>query len=168
MPILALLVFGVLAEIATFIAVGKAIGIAATLLLAIASCLGGLMLVRLLGLDALRRAEESLARGESPAGAVFDAGCLVLAAILLALPGFLSDIVALMLLIRPLRRFIGGLLWRRLQASPDARVWIHTRYGRTTRSDVVEGEFVEIIDANALPKPGRQAPGRPERGPEKP
>ncbi|MCC6467579.1 MAG: FxsA family protein [Alphaproteobacteria bacterium] len=152
MPLLALFILVVFAEIATFIAVGKAIGVLATLALLALSLIGGLMLVRVLGLDALRRAEASLARGESPAGAVFDAACVALAGVLLALPGFLSDIVALCLLVRPLRKWMGSMLWHRLQASPNVRVWTHQ--GGAT---VVEGDYVEIVEGRALspPRPGR-------------
>ena len=71
MPLLILFVFVVFAEIATFIAVGRAIGVLATLALVFAAMIGGMMLVKVLGIDALRRAEASLASGESPAGAVF-------------------------------------------------------------------------------------------------
>jgi len=147
MPVLALLVLGVFAEIATFILVGRSIGVVATLALVALSTILGLMLVRALGLDALRRAEASLQRGEDPSGAVFDAASIALAAVLLALPGFLSDIVALMLLVAPLRRWIGGMLWRRLQASPNVRVWKHS-----SGADIVEGEYVEIIEGKALPR----------------
>jgi len=150
MPIFLLFVFVVFAEIATFIAVGRAIGVLVTLLLVALAMIGGLALVRVLGLDALRRAEESMARGESPAGAVFDAAAVVLAGVLLAVPGFLSDIVALCLLLRPLRRWIGGLMWRRLQQAPNVRVWTTAR-GET----VVEGEFVEV------PDPSARGPGAP-------
>ena len=154
MPLLLLFVFVVFAELAVFVAVGRAIGVAATLVLTAAAMLAGVMLVRLLGVDALRRAEASLARGESPVGAVFDAAAVALAGVLLIVPGFLSDGLALMLLIRPLRNFIGAVLWRRLQASPNVRVW-RTQQGDT----VVEGEYVEIKTDRRLPS--RRPPDRP-------
>ena len=160
MPLLLLFVFVVFAEIAAFVAVGRAIGVLATLALTAASMLAGGILVRVLGVDALRRAEASLARGESPVGAVFDAAAVALAGVLLILPGFLSDGLALLLLIRPLRNFFGALLWRRLQASPDVRVW-RTQAGAT----VVEGEYVEIRDAPRLPPAGK--PPGPDRGPDR-
>lgn len=149
MPLLVLFVFVVFAEIATFIAVGKAIGVLGTLALILLGMVGGLMLVKVLGIDALRRAEASLARGESPAGAVFDAACVAFAGVLFAIPGFLSDILAVLLLIRPLRRWLGGSLWRGLQASPNVRMWKHP-----SGATVVEGEFVEVIEnPPRLPRP---------------
>jgi UPF0716 protein FxsA len=153
MPVLALLALYTFAEIAAFIAVGRAIGVPATLALVAVAMAAGLLVIRVLGLDALRRAEASLSRGESPAGAVFDAACVALAGILLALPGFLSDLLALALLVRPLRKWLGGLMWRGLQASPNVRVWRDSS-GMT----VVEGEYVEIREQRVLP-PGPRGPG---------
>jgi UPF0716 protein FxsA len=144
MPLFLLFVFFAFAEIATFIAVGQAIGIPATLGLLAATMIGGLVLIRVLGLDALRRAEESMRRNESPVGAVFDGAAVVLAGLLLAIPGFLSDLVAIALLLRPLRNWVGGMMWRRLQQSPNVRVWT-TQRGET----IVEGEYVEVRDADS-------------------
>ncbi len=155
MPVLLILVFVMFAEIAAFAAVGRALGVMATLALTVAAMLTGAALLRYLGVGSLRRAEASLTRGENPIGDVFDAACIALAGVLLILPGFITDILALMLLIRPLRRGVGGLLWRRLQASPNVRVWTH-RDGAT----VVEGEYTEVVeDRRRLP------PGGAPRGP---
>jgi len=153
------LVFVVFAEIAAFVAVGRAIGVFATLALTAAAMAVGVALVRYLGVDALRRAEASMARGESPAGAAFDAACVALAGVLLIVPGFLTDVLAVLFLIRPLRRWAGAALWRRLQASPNVRVWTHAD-GAT----VVEGEYVEIVEDRRLPPTGRPA-GRRKRPP---
>ncbi len=157
MPVLLPLVFVVFAEIAVFVAVGRALGVLATLALTAAAMLAGAALLRFLGVEVLRRAEASLARGESPIGDVFDAACVALAGVLLILPGFVTDIVAVMLLIRPLRRWIGGLMWRRLQASPNVRVWTHGD-GAT----VVEGEYREIVEHRRLPP---HDPSKPPEGP---
>jgi UPF0716 protein FxsA len=140
------LVFVAFAEIALYVAVGRAIGVLPTLALTAAAMLAGALVVRRLGVDALRRAEASMARGESPAGDVFDAACVALAGMLLIVPGFLTDLLAVLFLIRPLRRWAGAALWRRLQALPNVRVW--------TRADgaaVVEGEYVEIVENRRLP-----------------
>ncbi len=152
MALLLPLVFVVFAEIAVFAAVGRAIGVLPTLALTAAAMAAGLALVRYLGVDALRRAEASMARGESPAGDVFDAACVALAGVLLIVPGFLTDLLALLFLIRPLRRWAGAALWRRLQASPKVRVWT-----RADGATVVEGEYVEIVEDRRLPPTGRQA-----------
>jgi UPF0716 protein FxsA len=149
MPILLTAVLWVAAEIATLIAVGGALGVLPTLLLLGATTAGGLALVRYLGLDLLRRAEAVLARGEAPVDAVFDGICLLLAGLLLAAPGFLSDVVALGLLLRPLRRAVGGFLWRRLQGSPDVRVWASAR----AQGEAIDADYVVVRDDPQLPPP---------------
>lgn len=162
MPVFLIFVFVVFAEIATFAAIGRALGVMATLALTAVAMLMGAALLRYLGVGALRRAEASLARGENPIGDVFDAACVAMAGVLLILPGFLTDLLALMLLVRPLRRGIGGLLWRRLQASPNVRVWTHS-----TGATVVEGEYTEIVEGRRLPPggPPNGSPNGPPRGP---
>ena len=161
MALLLALVFVVFAEIAAYVAVGRAIGVLATLALTAAAMAAGVWMVRRLGVGALRRAEASMARGESPAGDVFDAACVALAGVLLVVPGFLTDLAAVLFLIRPLRRWAGAALWRRLQASPDARVWTHAD-GAT----VVEGEYVEIVERRRLSPsaPPGDEPKRPSAG----
>ena len=149
MPVLLAILLLVFAEIAVFVVVGNAIGVLATLALTALAMLLGAALLRRLGLVALKRAEASLARGENPIGDVFDAACVALAGVLLILPGFLTDVLALMLLLGPLRRWVGALLWRRLQASPNVRVWTHVD-GAT----VVEGEYREVSERPRLPPNG--------------
>jgi len=93
-----------LLELAVFIKVGAAIGALATILLLIVATIAGVKLVRERGLAILRRCRDALDRGELPAGPLFDDACLVLAGLLLILPGFLSDAVALALLVPAVRQ----------------------------------------------------------------
>ncbi|KGM30240.1 FxsA family protein, partial [Inquilinus limosus] len=105
MPLLALLLLvPVLAEITVFIVVGRWIGVLATLLLFIAIGVIGTLLLKRQGMRALREMQAALARGEPPAEPVAHAALLVLAGLLLIFPGFLSDLMALPLLLPPVRR----------------------------------------------------------------
>jgi len=60
----------------------------------------------------LAQMQSSLRRGAMPARALADAMMIGLAAVLLVLPGFLSDIVALSLLLQPVRSWIYASLSR--------------------------------------------------------
>ncbi len=95
-----------LLEIAMFIIVGRAIGLFPTLALVIAAALLGGFLLRQQGLGVLSRLRGSVDAGTIPGQTVFDAMLIGLAAILLILPGFLSDIAALILLLPPVRGWI--------------------------------------------------------------
>lgn len=63
----------------------------------------GAMLARHQGLSTIRKVQESLARGELPKNELMDGVMILVGAVLLMTPGFLSDIVGLSLLI-PLSR----------------------------------------------------------------
>ncbi|CAO3415352.1 FxsA family protein [Azospirillum doebereinerae] len=112
-PLLLILILPIL-EIVGFIQVGDWIGAGPTIGLLILSAVVGVFLVRHRGLASLTRAQTATARGEAPIGAVLDGFCEVIAGILLIVPGFLSDLVALALLIRPLRRGMGRWLLARM------------------------------------------------------
>ncbi|WP_244434037.1 FxsA family protein [Azospirillum sp. B506] len=103
-------------EIVGLIQVGDWIGAGPTIGLLALSAVVGVLLVRHQGVASLTKAQAAAARGEAPIGTVLDGFCAVLAGILLIIPGFLTDILGIMLLIRPLRRGIGRWLLGRLGA----------------------------------------------------
>lgn len=95
-----------IAEITVFIQVGSRIGAGMTLLLVIAGVVGGIWLVRIQGFATAVRVQGMIARGESPAQEMLEGLALLVAGVLLVIPGFLTDIAAFILLIPPLRRSI--------------------------------------------------------------
>lgn len=99
-----------LLEIALFIAVGRTIGILPTLgLIVLAAIVGGLVL-RQQGLGVLDRMRSNVSSGTLPGQTLFDGMALALAAVFLLIPGFLGDVIALALLLPPVRK----LLYKRL------------------------------------------------------
>lgn len=103
-----------LIEIALFIVVGRAIGLLPTLALVVGAAIFGAILLRQQGLGVVSRMRSNLNAGTVPGRAMFDAMLIGLAAVLLVLPGFLSDIVALGLLIPAVRGAIFAALARRV------------------------------------------------------
>lgn len=95
-------------EIAGFILVGKAIGLWPTLALIVLTSFLGLVLLRNGGFGMVRNLRAASQRGEEPVEAIMTGGTRVLAGILLFVPGFITDILGLMLLIAPIR----ALLWK--------------------------------------------------------
>ena len=102
------------AEIAVFVQVGSRIGAGMTVLLVVASAVVGVWLVRRQGLATATRVQAMVARGESPALGMLEGLALLAAGVLLIIPGFLTDIVAFVLLIPPLRRGIIRLYLRHM------------------------------------------------------
>jgi UPF0716 protein FxsA len=95
-------------EVITIVASVKLLGLFTTLLLAALAFIIGLSLLRREGLATLERFTTRLQLGEPPMAEAWEGMCLVLAALLLMLPGLLSDVIALALLIPFIRRS----LWR--------------------------------------------------------
>lgn len=120
MPILSLLLVVGLpaAEIYTFVVVGEQIGGLATLGLVLLSTVIGGAIIRLQGLSLLPQMQQAMARHQPPAAALLNGMAVLLAGLLLIIPGFLTDALAVLLLLPPLRR---GLLMLGLAAF--ARRW---------------------------------------------
>lgn len=122
-PLLLILLLLPVAEIAMFIEVGGWIGAWPTVGLVVLSAILGSVLVRRQGLTAMKRAQEAAERGEFPVGAVFEGFCIVLAGVLLMIPGFLTDVVGLLLFVPPVRNALGRWLFERLRGSGSFHVW---------------------------------------------
>ena len=102
-----------LAEIYALIKVGSWLGVFPTIaLLLLVSALGA-VLVKREGLRVLRRMQEQVAAGNMPSNELLDAVCLLLAGVLLLVPGFVTDAVGLLLLLPPFRLILRGYLKRR-------------------------------------------------------
>ena len=92
-----------IAELYVIIQVGGLIGVWPTLTLLVAGALLGSMLLRHQGRSAWRRFNEALAARRFPGREVADGLLIAVGAALLLTPGFLTDIVGLLLLIPPTR-----------------------------------------------------------------
>jgi UPF0716 protein FxsA len=103
MFILFLLTLLPLMEITGFIIIGGKIGIGLSLLWVIADMIAGLTLLTTMGGQTLRKAKKSVADDIYPFEEMFDGFCIIIGALLLIFPGFISDALALPLLIAPIR-----------------------------------------------------------------
>ena len=103
----ALLVFllGVL-ELVVIIKVGAAIGAIEAVALLIGVTIVGVWLVKREGLAVLRRARRDADEGRMPTASLLDGMILLVAGALLIFPGFLTDIVAVFLLLPPVRALV--------------------------------------------------------------
>jgi len=104
-----------LIEIAIFIKVGQTIGLFPTLALIIGAALLGGLLLRAQGLSVLTQLRSNVSAGRMPGRTIADTMMIGLAALFLVLPGFLSDIVALALLLPPVRGWIYASLAKRIK-----------------------------------------------------
>jgi UPF0716 protein FxsA len=117
MPLLALLALFIvvpLAELYVILKVGDAIGVLPTIALLAADSVLGSMLLRAQGRAVWRRFNEALATGRMPHREVMDGVLVIFGGAFLITPGFLTDIVGLVLLLPPSRTLVRRLLVRRL------------------------------------------------------
>ena len=93
-------------EIWVLIKVGSSIGALTTLILMVVSALLGSQLVRSQGLATLLNMRNRMQQGEAPAGDMLQGIWLAVAGFLFIFPGFVSDILALLLLQPAIRRLL--------------------------------------------------------------
>ncbi len=114
MALLLVLIFIVLpvAEIYVIIKVGEAIGVWPTIGLLILDGFLGAALLRHQGRAAWRRFNEALGAGKVPAREVFDGAMVILGGAFLISPGFITDVIGLLLLLPPSRAMFRGIVTR--------------------------------------------------------
>src|SRR3954469_4444114 len=102
MPLLFLLFIVVpLAELYVIIQVGEAIGVLPTIALLLLDSILGSLLMRSQGRRAWQRFTEAVQVGRPPAREVLDGALVLLGGAFLLTPGFLSDILGVLLLLPP-------------------------------------------------------------------
>jgi UPF0716 protein FxsA len=130
-----------LVEIAGFVLIGGELGVGLTLAWVLVAAMVGLALIRKGGLSALMRLDEALRQGREPGSSLIDGAVFVLAGLLLVLPGFVGDALAVLLILPPTRHF----LLRRMASHFETRVYrrSHGAGGAKGSSTIIEGEFTE-------------------------
>ena len=135
-----------IAEIYVIIQVGEAIGLVPTVVLLLADAILGSMLLRYQGRAAWIRFNRALAEGRLPHKEVFDGVLVITGGALLLTPGFLSDILGLILLI------------------PPTRALVRAASSRFVRRRLSLGEAVWSFGASQRPPRTRRDSGSPPPG----
>lgn len=103
-------------EIYFLIEVGSVIGAPATLAMLIAMGIAGAALARHQGSSALGKLRIALAQGREIGASMIEAALVLAAAVLLLIPGFITDVVGFVLLLPVVRRAAGAAIARRYAA----------------------------------------------------
>lgn len=117
MPLIALIAVFILVplvELYVILKVGDAIGVVWTILLLAADSVLGSLLLRSQGRAVWRRFNEALTAGRMPHREVVDGVLVIFGGALLITPGFVTDVVGLILLVPPTRAVVRRLTMRRL------------------------------------------------------
>ena len=157
------------AEIGVIILVGRAIGALATFLLLLATTLVGAWLLRHEGTRAWRSFRADLAGSRPPGNAATDGLLVLIGGLLMVLPGFITDVIGLLMVLPVTRRagrsMVLRLVDRRMSSRTRANLFgprkVRVRYGPAQRNEppppppsstpsspppAIEGEIVEPPD----------------------
>lgn len=113
-------------ELFLIIRVGEAIGAGATVGILVLISVVGAWLVKREGLGVLRRARARMRMGEVPGNELTDGVSILFAGALLLTPGFITDVLGILLLVPPVRaglRRSAIRAYRRRRGSHPARRW---------------------------------------------
>ena len=124
--IISLIVVAPLVELYVLVQVGENIGLLPTIALLIAVSAVGTTLIKREGIKVYREFVAAIQRGEEPAEQLVHGVCLLAAGVLMLAPGFISDIVAILLLVPPTRMLIAKLVLRKSTAKVTVIRATHT------------------------------------------
>src|SRR3954470_19657049 len=137
-----------IAELYVIIQVGQAIGVLPTIAILLLDSLIGSWLLRHQGRAVWRRFNATMAAGRVPAREVVDGALVIFGGALLITPGFISDVLGIILLIPPTRAIVRGILTRGARTRVVMRVAGSMDGGR--RNDRRPGPRAYDVDGTAV------------------
>ena len=118
-----------LIEIYLMIKVGSVIGAFNTIFLIFFTAITGLYFARLGGVNAIRSGFSQLAKNEMPIYEIISGAALAFAALLLIIPGFLTDLIGFLLIIPVTRKFFIKIISSKFNNK------------KVRNEDIIEGSF---------------------------
>lgn len=103
-------------ELYLIVQVADGLGIPETILLLIGISFVGAWLARVAGLSVLNRLQRTVRAGQVPSAELVDGALVLFAGALMITPGFLSDALAIVLLLPPTRAVVRNIVLRRIRA----------------------------------------------------
>ena len=119
-------------EIYLFIKIGSHIGALTTITLIFVTAILGIIYARYEGLNTLRSAFMQLIKNEIPVYEIISGAAITIAALLLIIPGFATDIIGFLLIFPLSRKFILKILSSKFQMK------------KKTNEKFIDGEYEEI------------------------
>ena len=116
MPVLIVLFLALWAwaELAVFIAIGSEIGALLTIIGIAVTAVVGLSLLRSQGRAVMASLQQKVARSEAPVASMADGAAIAAGAVLMLIPGYITDAMGLVLFIPGIRTIIGASLISRM------------------------------------------------------
>ena len=121
-------------EIYLLIKIGSQIGALTTIFLIFTTAVVGVYYAKYEGLNTLKSGFIQLSRNEPPAYEMISGAAIAFAAVLLIIPGFLTDLIGFFLILPISRAFIFNLLFGKLKTK------------KRQKNNFIDGEFEDIED----------------------
>lgn len=154
-PVIPLFILALpLIEIAGFVVVGRQIGVLPTLGLVIATGILGAILLRIQGFGVMSSIRQEAEAGHDPSRELAHGMMVLLAGMLLLIPGFVTDIIGLLLFLPPIRDLAWGYLRRRIDI-------VTTGFGGFSRRGAkARGKTIDLDEDEYSAGPDRDSPWR--------
>ena len=123
-------------EIYLFIKLGSQIGAFTTISLIFATAIIGVYYAKYEGLNTLKSAIKLLSENKKPTYEIFSGAAIAIAAVLLIIPGFATDILGFLIIFPITRRIIFQKLLKKVNRD------------NVNRKDFIEGEYEDIDDGD--------------------
>ena len=123
-------------EIYLLIKIGSQIGAITTIFLIFLTAIVGIYYAKYEGLNTLRSGFAQLSKNETPAYEVISGAAIAFAALLLIIPGFITDILGFLLIFPISRKFIFNKFTEKFKSK------------KNKKNNFIEGDFEDIEDDN--------------------
>ena len=124
-------------EIYLLIKIGSQIGAITTILLIFVTAVVGVYYAKYEGLNTLKSGFMQLSRNESPTYEVISGAAIAFAALLLIIPGFVTDIIGFLLIFPVSRKLIFSKISEKYKFKENLK-----------KKDYIDGDFEDIEDEN--------------------
>ena len=135
-PILLAIIIVPAVEIYLLIKIGSQIGALSTILLIFATAVIGIYYAKYEGLNTLKSGFAQLSKNEPPAYEVISGAAIAFAALLLIIPGFVTDILGFLLIFPYSRKLIFNKFAKKF------------RPNQSKKNNFIDGDFEDIDDDN--------------------
>ena len=131
-PIFLTIILVPIVEIYLLIKIGSQIGAITTILLIFITAIVGIYYAKYEGLNTLRSGFNQLKQNEAPAYEMLSGAAIAFAALLLIIPGFVTDLLGFLLIFPLTRKFIFNSLFKKFNT-------VNTR-----KNNFIDGEYEDL------------------------
>ena len=123
-------------EIYLLIKIGSQIGALTTILLIFTTAIIGIYYAKYEGLNTLKAGFAQLNNNQAPTYEMLSGAAIAMAAVLLIIPGFMTDLIGFFLIFPPSRKFIFDNIFKKFKQKEN------------NKNNFIDGEFEDIEDDN--------------------